>query len=676
MVLESSRFLHRKLVEEIRSHDRAYYVEARPVISDQEYDSLNRRLLDLEREFPELVTPESPSQRVGGEPLGSFAPHRHDIPMLSLDNTYSREEVAQFVARVQKIVRDRELVWTVEPKVDGVAITLRYVDGRLSVAATRGDGTTGDDITANVRTIRSVPLELPGVGEGTVIEVRGEAFMSREGFARLNSERIEAGEEAFANARNSTAGSLKQLDARLVAKRPLDLVVYGVAAAEGIDDDRLKSQTGIVEWLKELGFRTPERLWVCASADELITAIDELDQMRRNISYETDGAVIKLNQVTLREEIGFTSKAPRWAIAYKFAAEQATTRLRDITFQVGRTGKITPVAELEPVFLAGSTISRATLHNEEDMRRKDIHLGDSVVIEKAGEVIPAVVRALTEGREPDASMPVFPEKCPECSSRLERVSDVLTRCPNPDCPAQVRGRLEHWCSRGAMDIEGGGEVLVRQLVDIGLALDVAELYRLKVGEVAALERMAEKSAQNFIDGIHESRTREFWRVLVGLGIPHVGAGVAKVLARNFEGFADLRAAGEAELNAIDEVGPIIAKSVVDWFADSRNRDLLARLQKYGLSPVSTKSAGGDPNGAFVGKTFVLTGTLPTLKRSDAAAIIEKLGGKVSGSVSKKTDFVVAGEEAGLKLDKANKLGVEVIDEARLLEMAEEGGTPE
>ena len=668
---------HAQQAEEIRRHDQAYYVHAKPVISDREYDQLSRELLDLEKEFPDLCTPDSPSQRVGGAPLSAFQQHQHAIPMMSLDNTYSQEEVRDFVKRVRKLLPDEELVWTVEPKVDGLAISLRYEKGVLTVGATRGDGTHGDDITANLKTIRSIPLRLeqkPGSTEPDVIEVRGEVYMTKKGFAKLNAELAAAGEETFVNPRNTAAGSLKQLDPKLVATRPLDIILYGLGEVSAAGGEVPATQVDMLSWLKTLGFKTSGKMWLCRSVEDLLNAIDELDKIRHDFEYETDGAVIKLNSFSLREKCGVTSKAPRWAMAYKYAAEQAETKLKAITIQVGRTGALTPVAELEPVFVAGSTVSRATLHNEDELVRKDIRVGDTVVIEKAGEVIPAVVRVVTEKRTGRETVFEFPKKCPECGSGVSRGADeaeeaVVWRCMNPDCPAQVRGRLEHWCARGAMDIEGGGEVLVAQLVKSGLALDVSDLYRLKVAEVAALERMGEKSAQNLIDGINASKTRDLWRLIFGLGILHVGAGVAKALGRSFPDLDALIHTGEQQLTEVEDVGAVIAKSLVRWFDEPMNRQLIERLNKAGLN---FKSALYNPSaalGPFSGKTFVLTGTLPTLKREEAAAIIESLGGKVSGSVSKKTDYVVAGEEAGSKLEKAQKLGVKIIDEAGFLKLS-------
>lgn len=686
MNLSEAQARHAQLVEQIRRHDYAYYVLAQPAISDREYDRLYRELLDLEKAFPQLVTPHSPTQRVSGQPLKEFKPVQHRQPMLSLDNTYSQDELREFVNRVQRLLPDARLDWIVEPKIDGLAINLRYEQGVFTCGATRGDGTTGDDITANLKTIRSIPTRLhsrtgvapvPLSGDRrdacpTLLEVRGEVYLTKTGFEKLNAERRAAGEEEFANPRNAAAGSLKQLDPRIVAKRPLDIVLYGLGQVEGAPQPP-RQHDEMLAWLKSLGFKTPHQTWHCRSVDELFAAIDELDRVRRTFPYETDGAVIKLNSFAQRQTAGFTSKAPRWAIAYKYAAEQADTRLKGITVQVGRTGALTPVAELEPVFLAGSTISRATLHNEDYIRQKDIRIGDLVKIEKAGEVIPAVVDVVLARRTGQETSFRFPTTCPECGSKVSRApgivegdEGVVWRCLNPDCPAQVRGRLEHWCARGAMDIEGGGEVLVRQLVQSGLVRDVADLYSLKLAEVASLERMGEKSARNFLDGVAASKQRDLWRLLFGLGILHVGAGVAKALGRGFATLDDVLAASVDQLTECEDVGEVIAQSVVQWQGDARNRNLVERLRKAGLNFNSQLYQPKAKAGPLAGKTFVLTGTLPTLKREEATAKIEAAGGKVSGSVSKKTDYVVAGTEAGSKLDKAQKLGVKIIDEAELL----------
>jgi DNA ligase (NAD+) len=674
MTVDQARKRHTELADEIRRHDHAYYVLAQPTISDRDYDRLYHELLDLEKDHPELATSDSPSQRVGGAPLKEFQPVKHIVPMLSLDNTYSQQELRDFVGRVQRILPEETLDWMVEPKVDGVAISLRYEKGSFVVGATRGDGSTGDDITVNLRTIRSIPQRLHGKPENwpTMLEVRGEVFLTKTGFEKLNAERKAAGEETFANPRNAAAGSLKQLDSRLVAKRPLDMVVYALGSVEGAEQPQTHDE--MLAWLKTFGFKTPEWTKHCKSADELVTGIDDLDKLRKKFPYETDGAVIKLNSYEQRSRAGFTAKAPRWAIAYKYAAEQAETKVLGILITVGRTGAVTPTADLEPVFLAGSTISRATLHNEDYIRKKDVRIGDTVTIEKAGEVIPKVVDVVLTKRTGKELAFQYPKTCPECSSNLIREvigksqQGAVWLCPNPDCPAQVRGRIEHWCARGAMDIEGGGEVLVYQLVSKGLVRDAAEIYSLKLDEVANLERMGKKSAQNFLDGVQASKSRDAWRVLYGLGIPHVGEGAAKSLCKHFPLLDDVLTSNVEQLMHAEDIGEIIARSIVQWSGDSHNKSLVERLRKAGLNFKSELYKPQAAAGPYAGKTFVLTGTLPNLKREEAAAKIEAAGGKVSGSVSKKTDFVVAGEEAGSKLEKANALGVKVIDEAELLRM--------
>jgi DNA ligase (NAD+) len=669
---------HRKLAAEIRRHDEAYYIHARPTISDQEYDRLYRELIDLEKRFPELVTPESPTQRVGGAPISEFRPLQHLTPMLSLENTYSQAEVREFVQRVQRVVPGEKLEWIVEPKVDGVAINLRFENGLFTMGATRGDGRTGDDITENLRTIRNLPLRLHSPDGSTDqgfparMEIRGEIYMTRAGFERLNRERVARGEEPFANARNSAAGSLKQLDSRLVSKRPLALIAYGLGAIEGSSRE-FETHDSVLDWLRAFGLPGPEQTWKCHSADELIAAIEDLDKIRKSFSYETDGAVIKLNSLSQRERAGYTAKAPRWAMAYKYAAEQAETKLKAISIQVGRTGKLTPVAELEPVFLAGSTISRATLHNEDELRRKDIRVGDTVTIEKAGEVIPAVVGVVLTKRTGTEIPFVFPKVCPECGGVIQRTaagSDDLAadwRCINPDCPAQLRGRIEHWCSRGAMDIEGGGEVLSAQLAAGGLVHNVADLYSLTLEQLISIERIGRKSAQNFLEAIQASKARELWRLIFGLGILHVGSGAAKSLANHFGTLDAIAAATVEELTDAEDIGDVIADSVSSWFSNEQNQALVERLRTAGLT-FESKNPPRQIKSSIAGKTFVLTGTLPTLKRDEAAAKIEALGGRVSGSVSKKTDYVVAGDDAGSKLSKARDLGIAILDEAGLLNL--------
>ncbi len=740
---------HAQLVEEIRGHDHAYHVEAKPKISDREYDRLYHELLDLERNFPELVAPDSPSQRVGGEPLKVFKPVRHLLPMLSLDNTYSQDEVRDFVKRVQKLLPDEVLDWSVEPKVDGVAMSLRYENERLAIGATRGDGTTGDDITANLRTIRSVPLRIHLSGKGggmqkkqkeffdsagSTLEVRGEVYLTKTGFEKLNAERQAAGEEAFANPRNAAAGSLKQLDPRLVAKRPLDVVVYGLGKVEGAITHP-HTHTEVLAWLKTLGFKTPQCVWHCHSADELIAAINELDRIRKNLPYETDGAVIKLNSSAQRDRVGFTAKAPRWAIAYKYAAERAETKLRDITIQVGRTGALTPVAELEPVFLAGSTISRATLHNEDEIRRKDIRIGDMVVIEKAGEVIPAVVGVVEAKRRRDAAPFDFAKhlhgQCPVCGGPISRDPKyVVWRCENLQCPAQATRRLEFFTARGALDIESVGGIVADKLVERSLVREPLDLFELRLEALATLNLgneespriFGEKNATKAIHAIERARTFPLSRWLFGLAIPDVGKTTAQDLAKFHDTIKDVaksplladilsyhekqsalpgvrrekperyerlkmeiaeirgrlieshfaarsKSKADKEPGIVTKVGPVVAKSVLDFFASEKGGKILRRMKELGIEPSSEKiSAAKAATLPFAGKVFVLTGTLPTMTREEASAKIEAFGGKVSGSVSGNTDFVLAGAEAGSKLEKAQKLGVKIVDESEFLKM--------
>lgn len=669
-----------QLADEIHRHDHAYYVLAQSKISDAAYDRLYRELLDLEQTFPDLVTSVSPSQRVGAKPLSEFAPVQHRVPMSSLDNTYSEDEVRAFVSRVQGLLPDAVLDWVIEPKVDGLAINLRYENGVLVQGATRGDGTTGDDITMNLRTIRNLPLRLAGAASG-VLEARGEVYLTLDGFRKLNIEREAACEEPFSNPRNAAAGSLKQLDPRVAATRPLAVVLYGVGeVVPGVGAPaEPTTQVELLRRLKSLGFPTPERTWHCREPGEVLAAIQELDGIREGFNYETDGAVIKLNCLADRVRAGATAKAPRWAMAYKYPSVQAETRLTGITIQVGRTGALTPVAELEPVFVAGSTVSRATLHNEDELLRKDIRIGDTVVIEKAGEVIPAVIRVVLEKRIHGAEVYKFPRTCPECGSTASRGATaegegVVLHCTNPDCPAQVRRRIGHWCARGAMDIEGAGNVLVGQLVKAGLVRDVTDLYRLRLDELSNLERMGETSASNLLEGIAASRSRDLWRLLFGLGILHVGTGVAKALGRHYPDLDKIATTSESELTTIDDVGGRIAQSVVRWFADPENCKLIEKLRQAGLNFGSALYKPSDAAGLLTGKTVVLTGTLPSMTREEATARIESLGGRVSASVSKKTDFVLAGMAAGSKLNKAQQLGVQILDEGEFRQRYGNGAT--
>lgn len=650
------------LSAELHRHNRLYYVEAKPVISDKEFDEMLRELQDIEAKFPDLVTPDSPTQRVGGAPLEGFTQIRHTVPMMSLDNTYSEEELAAFFARLQKGLGREKIDCVIEPKVDGVAMTIRYENGILKHGATRGDGQTGDDVTNNLKTIQRLPLRLPGDGPQT-FEVRGEVFMPKAGFAKLNQEREEAGEALFANPRNSTAGTLKLLDPKIVAKRPLDIVFYGLADAGGLD---LQSQTDVHALLDRAGLRKADLIWRADSAEGLLSAIRELDEKRRTLPYETDGAVIKVNSFADQRELGVTSKAPRWAIAYKYQPEQAETKILAIDIQVGRTGALTPVARLEPVLVSGSTVSNATLHNYEEIERKDIRVGDVVIIEKAGEIIPAVVSVKKEHRTGDEAAVAAPTHCPVCGTAVHRDEEmVVIRCPNPHCPEVVKRRIEHFVSRGAMDISGLGESVVAQLVELKLVQDVADLYALNELLLARLERVGAKSIDNYLKAIESSKQQDPWRLVFGLGILHVGAGGARKLLEHFGGIDAIAAASAEELMQCPDIGEVVAVSIHAWFREAHNIALLDRLRSAGLNFTQrTVAAASDK---LNGTTWVITGTL-SQDRETIADTIRANGGKVSGSVSGKTTYLLAGEEAGSKLDKATKLGVKILSEAEFRAM--------
>jgi DNA ligase (NAD+) len=661
-----------KLRGQIAHHDRLYYEQSKPEISDREYDALYRELVELERAYPEMLTPDSPTQKVGGRPQGAFEQVRHLVPMQSLDNTYSAEEIGDFVDRLQRLLPGEEIPFTIEPKVDGVAICLLYEKGRLVRAATRGDGTTGDEVTRNIRTITCIPAKLHGKAPD-VIEIRGEIYLPKETFARINAERDELGLPTFANPRNAAAGTLKQLDPNVVAERKLSAVFYGYGAVEPASalPKRMEDFFG---QLKVWGLPVNPRHWLARDAGEVMDAITELGAIRRDFPFETDGAVVKADRIEQHEKLGSTSKAPRWAIAYKYEPEQARTRLLDITVQVGRSGVLTPVAELEPVFVAGSTVSRATLHNEEEIARKDLRIGDCVLVEKAGDVIPAVVKVLTEERDGSEKVFKMPTHCPVCGSSVSRTEgEVAVRCTSPGCAAQARRRIEYFASRSAMDIEGLGEAMVNQLCEEGLVSDVADLYSLTADRLLPLERMGEKSVSNLLSAIDASRNQPLWRLLAALGIPHVGVTVARMLAASFGTLDRLASATEEELVAVEEIGPIMAAAIRGWFADPSVNALLCKLRLAGLNFGERDPKGAAPaaEGPLKGTTWVLTGTL-SIPREDAAERIRSKGGKVSGSVSAKTTYLLAGEEAGSKLEKASKLGVKILDEEGFRKLVDQG----
>jgi len=660
------------LRSQIAHHDRLYYEQAKPEISDREYDALYRELVDLERAHPGLLTADSPTQKVGGRPQGAFAQVRHLVPMQSLDNTYSAEEIGDFVERLQRLLPGEEIPFTIEPKVDGVAICLLYEQGRLVRAATRGDGTTGDEVTRNIRTIGCIPAKLHGKAPD-VLEVRGEVYLPKETFARINADRDEQGLPTFANPRNAAAGTLKQLDPNIVAERKLSAVFYGYGAVEPPSalPERMEEFFG---QLKEWGLPVNPRHWLASDAAGVMASITELGSIRRDFPFETDGAVIKADRIEQHARLGSTSKAPRWAIAYKYEPEQAATRLLDITVQVGRSGVLTPVAELEPVTVAGSTVSRATLHNEEEIARKDLRIGDRVVIEKAGDVIPAVVKVLTEERDGSEKVFHMPKHCPVCSAPVSREEgEVAVRCANPGCPAQVRRRIEYFAGRSSMDIAGLGEAVVSQLCDAGLLHDVADLYELRADQLLPLERMGEKSVENLLAAIAASREQPLWRLLAALGIPHVGVTVARTLASSYGTIDRLAAASVEELQGVEEIGEIMANAIHGWFRDHDVITLLGKLRSAGLNfgERDAQSAAPAADGPLKGTIWVLTGTL-SIPREEAAEMIRAKGGKVSGSISAKTTYLLAGDEAGSKLDKAQKLGVTILNEEAFRVLIESG----
>lgn len=660
-----------KLRREIRHHEFLYYVLDAPEITDAEYDALMRRLQELERAYPDDVPPDSPTRRVGGKVSPEFTEVRHMTPLLSLGNAFSDEELAAFDARVKSgLPEGSEVEYVFEPKIDGLACSLIYENGRLVRAATRGDGEVGENVTANVRTIRSIPLTL-NVKEGEevpeLLDVRGEVYMPRHAFMKLNEQRSEAGENEFANPRNAAAGSLRQLDPKVTASRQLSFFAYGVVA--GHKDKHSAS----LAMLHDYGFKVSEGYAVVKNINEAIAKIKDFAAKRQSLAYDTDGAVIKVNAVYQQNILGATGKDPRWAIAFKFPPEQAETKLEDIIIQVGRTGVLTPTAVLTPVKLSGSTISRATLHNEDFIRSKDIRIGDTVVINKAGEIIPEVLHVVKEKRTGAEQEFFMPAECPECGWKTERLNgEAAIRCTNPHCPALGREGLIHFASKGAMDIDGCGPAVINQLLDNGLISDPADLYLLVKPQLTALERMGDKSADNLLNAIAESKKQNLDRLLFALGIRHVGAKVARLLALHFGSMEKLMAAETDEIAAIEDIGPKIAESVVTYFASPVNIDLIERLKELGLN-MEMEAAELDTAHPFYGKTMVFTGTMPTLDRATAQTMAQQAGAKVTGSVSKKTDYVVAGAEAGSKLTKAQQLGVTVIDEAEFLRLLGEHG---
>jgi DNA ligase (NAD+) len=662
----------RSLRDEIRRHERLYYVQGAPEISDQEFDRLERELRELEARHPDLVTPDSPTQRVGESPAEEFASFTHRTPMLSLDNTYSEDDLREFEQRLFRIVGPREMTYVVELKIDGLSMALHYEDGLLVRGVTRGDGVRGDDVTPNVKAIRAVPMRLLGDPPPRELEVRGEVFLPRSRFDAINREREAQELEPFANPRNAAAGTMKTLDPRVVGKRGLDVCLYQVAHLKG--GPAPASQWQALQLLNAWGLKTNPGSALCHGLDEVLAFCGQWREKRDSLEYEIDGVVVKVDDFALQRELGYTSKFPRWAIAYKYPARQASTLVRGIEVQVGRTGKLTPVALLDPVALAGSTVSRATLHNEEEVARKDVRVGDTVLIEKGGDVIPKVVKVLDDRRPGDATPWAPPERCPACGAQASKPEgEVDRRCPNSSCPAQIEERLKHFARRDAMDVEGLGHAIVHQLVEKGVVADFADLYRLTLEELGPL--LAPKSkkkewlaARNLVAQLEASKSRELRRLLFGLGIRFVGERAALLLARHFRSVDALARASVDEIDALYEIGPSVAQSVHDWFEQPANRALVERLQQVG---VSTAEQGPAPaSQELQGRQFVLTGGLESMTRDEAKAAIESRGGRVTASVSKKTWAVVAGKDAGSKLDRARELGVRCLDEAEFRELLE------
>jgi len=648
------------LRKEIRFHDRKYYVENNPVISDYEYDQLLKELEDLERQYPDLITPDSPTQRVGGEPAEEFATVRHRVAMLSLDNTYSQDELLEFDARIRRLIPSQQIEYVVELKLDGLGVALLYENGKFVRGATRGDGEMGEDVTANLKTIKSIPLVLDDIGPSIpVLEVRGEVYMEKRAFQELNRQREENGEPVFANPRNASAGSVRLLDPRITASRPLDIFVYTLSYAEGM--------TFPTHWeslfaLKNMGFKINPHSRKFGTINEVVDYCIKWQEERDNLDYEIDGMVIKVNSIAQQIELGSTTKSPRWAISYKFPARQATSKIEDIIVQVGRTGALTPVAVLSPTPLSGIVITRATLHNEDEIRRKGIMIGDTVLIERAGDVIPAVVEVIKEKRTGQEREFRMPEKCPVCGSNVFRPEgEAVTRCVNSSCPAQVKEHIRHFASRDAMNIDGLGPAIIDQLVDKGMVKNVADLYFLKKDEIANLDRMGDKSAQNLIDAIEGSKQNSLSRLIFALGIRHIGVRAGEILAEHYGSIDALSKATPDELQAIYEIGPKVAESIYKFFQQEGNKQILERLRSAGVK-MSEEVKEKIADQPLKDKTFVLTGTLASMTRDQASSAIKRLGGKVSSSVSNKTDYVVVGDSPGSKFDRAKKLGITILNE--------------
>lgn len=659
------------LRRQIQYHERKYYVEDSPEISDYDFDQLMKELEVIEAQYPELITPDSPTQRVGGEPAEEFATVTHRVAMLSLDNTYSQDELLDFDNRIRKLIPDQEMEYIAELKVDGLGVALIYENGRFIRGATRGDGVQGEDVTSNLKTVRSIPLMLEGIGPRLpFLEVRGEVYMRKGAFQVLNRQREEDGETFFANPRNAAAGSVRLLDPRITASRPLDIFNYMLSYVEGVS---LNSHLDSLQALKEMGFKTNPHTQRLSSIEEVMEYCAEWEGKRDELDYEIDGVVIKVNSLAQQTELGSTTKSPRWAISYKFHARQAITKIDDIIIQVGRTGTLTPVAVLSPTPLSGITITRATLHNEDEIRRKDIKIGDIVIIERAGDVIPAVVSVIKEKRTGQEREFNMPDKCPVCNAEVYRPEgEAATRCTNSSCPAQIKEHLHHFASRNAMNIDGLGPSLIDQLVGKGLVKNAADLYLLNVDQVSALERMGEKSAQNLINALEGSKSNNLAKLIFALGIRHVGVRAAEILTDQYSSIDALTQAKVEELQEIYEIGTKVAESIARFFQQEENKMMLEKLKEAGVRMQEEKAQASE-NQTLAGKTFVLTGALQTMTRDQASELIKKAGGKVSSSVSKNTDYVVVGDSPGSKYEKAKKLEIKILTEDEFIKIIKQDG---